>query len=106
MVGTGFPKPIRSRLGIVAESLLALSQRLLGPLAVRNIGIGSIPFDDLSRLVAQRRRTAQEPAIFSICAPDAFDVLVRGSGFHRRAPPLYDPNALVWMDHCLPFGTL
>src|SRR4029077_6850810 len=42
---------------------LVSPQGTLGPLAVLDIGVGSIPLDDVALLVAQWRGTIEEPAI-------------------------------------------
>src|SRR5262245_18928920 len=55
----------------LAQRFHALAQRLFGPLAVFNIGIGSIPFDQISFLIAKRHGARQEPAVFSIGSPNA-----------------------------------
>src|SRR5690348_1854700 len=49
MVRPGFPEPVGSRLGIVAEALLALAQRILGLLAR----------DELTDLAADRRQCGE-----------------------------------------------
>src|SRR5215510_12850939 len=49
-----------------AQCFLALAQRIFGPLAVFDIGIGPIPFDQVSFLIAKRHGARQEPAVFSI----------------------------------------
>ena len=92
--------------GEIAESLLARSKRIFGTLLVFDVGIGAVPFYDVSELVTQRLGTAQEPAIFPVRPADALYVLVRSSGFHGDAPPVRHFSALVRMKHVDPFGAL
>jgi len=106
VVRAGLPVPIGRRFGEIAESLLALAKRVFGSLLVFDVGIGAVPFDDVSEFVTQRLGTAQEPAIFTIRPADAFYVLVRSPGFHGDAPPIRHCRALVRMKHVDPFGAL
>src|ERR1700688_2137654 len=80
VVRAGLPVPIGSRFGEIAESLLALAKRIFGTLLVFDVGIGAVPFDDVSEFVTQRLGTAQEPAIFTVRPADAFYVLVGSPG--------------------------
>src|SRR5271166_2607656 len=97
VVGTGFPKPIRGYFGVVAKPLLALAQRLLGLLPVLDIDARSIPFDDVSDLVAQRYVIDQPPAICSICPPGSGFKLERYPGRQGGAPPLRIPRTIFGM---------
>src|SRR3984957_4422392 len=106
VVRASLPVPIGRRFGEIAESLLALSKRILGLLLVFDVGIGAVPFYDVSELVTQRLGTAQEPAIFTIRPADAFYVLIRSPGFQGDAPPIRHCRALVRMKHVDPFGAL
>src|SRR5437868_8418178 len=69
MVRSGLPEPIGGRFGIIAKALLTLAKRLLGPLAVLDVGRRPIPFDDVALLIAQRHGLKQKPAVFTIEAP-------------------------------------
>src|SRR3984893_14770136 len=80
VVGTGFPKPIGGRFGVVAKPLFALPQPLLGPFPVLDINARSIPFDDVSGLVAPRYGMDQPPAIHSIGPPQSGFMLERCPG--------------------------
>jgi hypothetical protein len=70
VVRPGLPEPVRSRFGIITKALLALAKGLLGPLAVLDVGGRPVPFDNVARLIAQRHGLEQEPAIFTIEAPE------------------------------------
>src|SRR5216684_3349945 len=52
-----------------------LSRQHFRPLVVLNIDGYSVPLDDVSLLVAQRRGANQEPAIFSVSPPQAYFIL-------------------------------
>jgi hypothetical protein len=86
----------------VAKFPLLLAQPLFHSLSVLNIDIGSVPFEDIPMLVAERFATEQEPAIFSVEAAQArfdftrlagirtiFDLRIRWSRPGRRAGPRY-----------------
>ena len=92
--------------GEIAKSLLARAKRVFGTLLVFDVGVGTVPFDDVSELVTQRLRPAQEPAIFPVRPADALYVLVRSPGFHGVAPLIHHVSALAGMKHVDPFGAL
>src|SRR5262245_39616702 len=56
-------------LGYHLEKPFLSGEQCLSPLAIFNIGIRSVPFDNVSRLVAQRHAAEQEPAILSVKPP-------------------------------------
>src|ERR1700730_291104 len=70
VVGSGLPEPVGGGFGVVAKALLALAECDLGQLAVFDIGRRPVPFDNVARLIAQRLSLEQEPAIFTIEAPE------------------------------------
>src|ERR1700748_28127 len=86
MVRSVLPQPIGGRFGIVAEALLALAKRLLGPLAVLDVGRRPVPFDNVARLVAQRDGLEQKPAIFTTETPAPAFERSRHTGFPYCAP--------------------
>src|SRR4029434_7228774 len=63
---------------------------------------GPVPFDDLSRFVAQWFFTMKEPAIFPISPPHARLAYERLSGFKRRAPFGHNCFYIFRMDHAGP----
>src|ERR1700752_42604 len=65
---------------------LAALQGTLGPLSILNIGVCAVPSHNISCLVAKRRRTKQEPAVFSIEAPHPRLDLLCGSARQHVAP--------------------
>ena len=66
---------LRNGIGDSAKFLFLLAEFSLRPFQVINIGVCAIPFDDISELVAKWCDAEQEPAIFSIIAPQSrFDL--------------------------------
>src|SRR5580704_17042437 len=63
---------------------------VFGPLAVLNIDGYSVPLNDVSLLVAQRRSANQEPAIFSVSPPQARFILEGFSSSHVHEPLFHD----------------
>src|SRR6266511_1197822 len=62
----------------------------------------AIPFDDLSRFIAQWFFTMKEPAIFPVSPPHARLGNERLSGFQRRAPFGHNCFYIFRMDHAGP----
>src|SRR6266516_4184225 len=62
----------------------------------------AIPFDDLSRFVAQWFFTMKEPAIFPVSPPHSRLANERLSGFKRRAPFWHKRFYIFSMDHAGP----
>jgi hypothetical protein len=56
-------------IGDLAQIRLILPQPVFGPLPVIDVGIDSIPSDDVALLIVHRYSADQEPAIFSVEAP-------------------------------------
>src|ERR1700682_6128343 len=52
--------------GYHLEKSFLSSKQHLGPLSVLDVGNRSIPFDDVSQLVAQRHGAAQEPTVCTV----------------------------------------
>src|SRR5882672_8952501 len=102
VVGSGLPEPVGGGFGIVAKALLALAKRLLGPLAVLDVGGRPVPFDDVPRLIAQRLGTEQEPAIFTIEAPQPGFKLALHTGLPYCAPLLQHALLVVRMKRARP----
>ena len=69
-----------------AEALLALAQRLLGALALVDIGPGGVPAYDPPSVVAQRGDTNEEPPVLTVPSPEARFRLPR-SGLGKSALP-------------------
>src|ERR1700743_3846936 len=86
MVRSVLPQPVGGRFRIVAEALLALAKRLLGPLAVLDVGRRPVPFHNVAGFVAQRYGLEQKPAIFTIETPEPGFERARHTGFPSRAP--------------------
>src|SRR6266536_965953 len=70
--------------------------------ALFNFNTRAIPFDDLSRFVAQRFLTMKEPAIFPVSPPHARLANERLSGFKRHAPFGHKRFYILRMDHAGP----
>src|SRR6476646_10020674 len=93
--------PVRLNLW-ASEIGLAAAQGVLGPLARFDIGVGSIPFDDVALLIAQRRGTIEEPAILPVGAADAAFAFPRLSGSDALVARLHDVVNVVGMVHDAP----
>src|ERR1700682_3379366 len=72
-------------------------QQHLGPLSVLDLQTGSIPFDDVSPLVAQRHVADQPPAIISVRPPHPCFYLHRFPSRQGCAPLLDEPRELIGM---------
>ena len=94
MVRSGLPEPIGGRFSIIAEALLALPQRHLGPFAVLDVDARSIPFDDISDLVAKRYVMDQVPAVHSTSPPHPSFIVERYPRRYRGAPRVHIPCAI------------
>src|ERR1700676_4985100 len=70
----------------------------LGPLSVLDVGNRSIPFDDVSQLVAQRHGAAWEPAVFTISPAHAELELGMLPSCQRSAPVLSGDCYIVRME--------
>src|SRR5882724_9857186 len=70
--------------------------------ALFNFNTRAIPFDDLSRFVAQWFFTMKEPAIFAVSPPHSRLANERLSGFKRRAPFGHNCFYIFRMDHAGP----
>src|ERR1700733_12951889 len=103
VVRPGLPVPIGSRLGKIAEALLALAKRIFGPLLVFDFAIDAVPFHDVSELVAQWLGTAQEPAVLPVRAADAFYVFIGRPSSHGSAPSICHFCAFLRMKYFGPF---
>src|SRR5437016_2853435 len=71
-------------------------------LPVLDVGTRSIPFDDVSFLVAQRHGAEQEPARFPVSPPQACFSLQRFPGRQGRAPLVHEPCTVFRMNRGLP----
>src|ERR1700682_5788346 len=60
------------------------------PLAVLNIDGYSIPLQEVSLLIPQRRGANQDPAIFSVSPPQAHFILAGFSSGHVHEPLFHD----------------
>src|SRR5260221_338226 len=65
-------------------------QRCFSPLQVFNVSRYTVPLNEVSLLVSQRRGANQEPAIFPVSPPQAHFFLVRFPDRHLHEPPFYD----------------
>src|SRR5579863_4876618 len=95
MIRSCFPEPVRGRFGIVSKALFAFTKRQLCKLAVLDVGRRAIPARDTSRLIAQRLRLEQKPAIYPIEAPQPGFQTTSFSGFPDGGP-LYIDVLLVF----------
>src|SRR5437868_14842889 len=86
-------KPCRQRAQLRAGGF----DLLLSLLACGDVNARSIPANDGSRLIAQRRSANQEPAILSVGPPQAHFILGRFPGGHVREPLFHDPWQVFWM---------
>jgi hypothetical protein len=66
-------------LGFCEKCLIAL-QRLLRPLAVVDIGVGPVPFNDIAAVVEQRVGAEQEPAVLAVIPAQSRFALSRLAG--------------------------
>ena len=85
---------------------LAPAQGIFGLLAILNVGIGPIPFDDASALIEERCRAVQEPSIRAVSPADARFVLIRCPGGDILAPRFNDPGQVFGVVGGLPTGAL
>src|SRR5260370_36377117 len=102
MVRSALPEPVGTGFGIIAKALLAFAKGDLGPVAVLDVGRRTIPFDNVACLVAQRLGAKQEPAIFTIVAPEPSFKLAWPAGLPYRAPLLQHVLLVVRMKGARP----
>src|ERR1700730_13146433 len=88
----------RITLGYHLEKPFLSSKLHLGPLSVLDVRNRSIPFDDVSQLVAQRHGAAQEPAVFTVSPAHAKLELGMLPSCQRRAPILSGDCHVVRME--------
>src|SRR5262245_51761960 len=62
------------------------TQGLLSPLAIIDVQIGSVPLNDIARLVSQRVRTKQEPPTCTVETANASFGLAGFTGSHDPLP--------------------
>src|SRR5260370_7379009 len=102
MVGSALPEPVGTGFGIIAKATLARAKGDLGPLAVLDVGRRTIPFDNVACLIAQRLGAEQEPAIFTIVAPEPSLKLAWPAGLPYRGPLLQHALLVVRMKGARP----
>jgi hypothetical protein len=85
---------------------LAPPQGVRSAFAIFDIGIGSIPFDDITVLVAERRVPIEEPTIFSGGRSNARFRFKRSTRGHIRASRLQEFRQVLGMVCCLPADAL
>ena len=90
-LGTQDDDRLRNGVGDSAKLFLVLPQRDLSPLQVIDVGVRSIPSDDVAQLVTQRLESEQEPPILPVVASHTgFDLtrlprrLEGGPRLHQR----------------------
>ncbi len=76
------------------------------PLAILDIDTRSIPFDNLSALVAEGYFMMQHPAILPVCPPHTRLELQRLAAREAGPPPRDEPGHVVWVDRRRPFPAL
>src|ERR1700733_4922329 len=78
-------------------------QTIFGLFSILDVGVGAVPSDDYSCLVAQSFGTEQKPAVGSIGAAHArLDVTGR-SGLQHFFPDVLQPGSIVGVNRRLPF---
>src|SRR6266481_8237098 len=75
----------------------ALLELLFRALAILNVDRDSVPLNEVSLLVAQRRCANQEPTIFPVSTPQAHFILVPFPSRHLRAPLFQDSGNVFGM---------
>src|SRR5258708_28125956 len=93
----GVREPLRLR-----QITLAVPQGFGHPLAVLDIDVVSVPAENVSGAVTKGEGAAQEPAVFSVEAPDAYLCLEGVSLRHRYSPFVAQLFNVVGMDAALP----
>src|ERR1700681_1287576 len=88
----------RITLGYHLEKPFLSSKQSLRPLSVLDVRNRSIPFDDVSQLVAQRHGAVQEPAVFTVSPAHAELELGMLPSCQRRAPVLSGDCYIVRME--------
>src|SRR5262249_18896046 len=82
-----------------AEPLLALAQRLLGPLAVGGFGWAAHETNRLPPGVAHGNAPCERPAVGTVLvAAPAFDLVLTGLPGQVAANGLFHPCAILWVD--------
>src|SRR5260370_33831016 len=102
MVGSALPEPVGTGFGIIAKATLARAKGDLGPLAVLESGRRTHPFANVACLSAQRPGAEQEPAIFTIVAPEPSLKLAWPAGLPYRGPLLQHALLVVRMKGARP----
>src|ERR1700682_5760907 len=80
------------------EKAFLASKQHLGPPSVLDVSNRSIPFEDVSQLVAQRHGAVQEPAVFTVSPAHAELELGMLPSCQRRAPVLSGDCYIVRME--------
>jgi len=70
-IGIHHDDRLRNSVRDSAKLLFILAEPDLSPFQVIDIGVRTVPFDDIAEPIAKRIDSKQEPAIFSIMAPNA-----------------------------------
>src|SRR6202158_3702557 len=102
MVRSGLPEPVRGRVAVFAKALFARAKFLCGPLAFLDVGRRPVPFDNVAQLIAQRFGAEQEPAIFTIEAPQPSFKPASSTGLPYCAPLLQHARHVVRMKRARP----
>src|SRR2546428_12583192 len=86
---------------VFALGLLQLDQPARERLALGDVGTRSVPLDDISLLIAQRRGADQEPAIFPVGAAQTNVILALFPDSHVPAPLFHDTWEVFWMNYAI-----
>src|SRR6266404_1815077 len=82
----------------MSQFCLRFAQDLFSALSVLDIGTCSVPFNDLSQLVAQRHCADEQPAKFPVSPPQACFSFQRFPSSQGRPPLFQEPCKILLMN--------
>ncbi len=85
-IGKGGPDECGDGVDDQTKAALALEEGLLGALAVFDVGVGSVPLDDVAGLIAERSAAEEKPAVLAVGAAHSCFDLARLSAGEGGAP--------------------
>ena len=89
-----------------ARIAFAYAQRFLGALPLFDVGVDSVPFDNIARFIARRIGAEQEPSVLSVASTQPRLGLSQLSGSQDGLPRGSKPVEVVGMDRGRPAPTL
>src|SRR6266545_1814501 len=101
-ISSKYKEVLRREVQNLSKLRFLFANFFFGNFALFNFNTRAVPFDDLSRFVAQWFLTMKEPAIFPVSPPHSRLANERLSGFKRRAPFGYNCFYIFRMDHAGP----